>query len=320
MATHKPFRFGVEAGDSQSRAAWVAYARKVEDLGYSTLIIGEHPSWGGITPAVGLMAAADATTTLRLGSHVFANDFHHPVLLAQAAASLDLLSEGRLEFGIGSGWLGADYAAVGVPFDPPAVRIRRLAAAVALIKRLFGTEGVTFTGSFYQVTDLTLHPKPKQQPHPPILVGGGGRQVLTLAAREADIVGLIPKSLATGGLDLATTNATVVEQQVGWVRAAAGARLPSLELHLLVQAVKVLDNRRQAAEAVAAILADWGPVVANIPDPARILASPMFVVGSVDQIVADLQERRERYGISYITVFSDYLDEFSPVVARLAGT
>ena len=320
MAPYKPVRFGVEAGETQSRAAWMAYARKVEDLGYSTLIMGEHPGWGGITPTVGLMAAADATTTLRLGSHVFANDFHHPVLLAQDAATLDLLSEGRLEFGIGSGWLGSDYAALGGPFDPPAVRIRRLEESVALIKRLFGAEPVTFTGSFYQVTDVTLQPKPKQQPHPPILVGGGGRQVLTLAAREADIVGLGLKGTATGGMDLATTSAAAVEQQVGWVRAAAGARLPSLELHMLVQAVKVLDNRRQAAEAVAAMLADWGPVMSNIPGPAHILESPQFVVGSVDQIMADLQERRERYGISYITVFGDYLDEFSPVVARLAGT
>ena len=121
-------------------------------------------------------------------------------------------------------------------------------------------------------------------------------------------------------MDLATTSAAAVEQQVGWVRAAAGARLPRLELHMLVQAVKVQDNRRQAAEAVSAMLTGWGPSMSNIPGPAHILESPHFVVGSVDQIVVDLQERREHYGISYITVFGDHIDEFSPIVARLAGT
>ena len=321
MATYRSFRFGVSTIDAQSRHEWVTYARKVEDLGYSTLVMGEHPSLAsGLTAAVGLMAAADATSTLRLATHVFANDFHHPVLLAQEAATLDLLSEGRLEFGIGSGWLGADYAALGLPFDPPPVRITRLEESVRLIKRLFEGAPVTFAGSFYQVNDVTLHPKAKQQPHPPIFIGGGGRRVLTLAARKADIVGIDPKGTALGAKDLATTSAAAVDQQINWVREAAGARWPDLELHMLVLAVKVTEDRRRGAEEVAAMLADWAPYLTNVPSSEDILASPRYLVGSVNKIVEDLQDRRERYGISYITVFGEDVDAFSPVVARLAGT
>jgi len=299
----------------------VAHARNVEDLGYSTLWMGEHPGWGGIPPTVGLMAAAAATTTLRLSSQVFSNDFHNPVLLAQDAAALDLLSDGRLEFGLGGGWLGSDYEACGVDFDPPAVRIQRLEEAVCLIKRLFTEEAVTFTGSYYRVNDLNLQPKPTQHPHPPMFIGGGGRRVLTLAGREADIVGLDPKGTVTGTKNLATTAAEAVEQQISWVREAAGARFPDLELQTLVWAVKVTEDRRQGAEDVAAMMASWPPtIISNPPNAEHILTSPQFLVGTVEQIVEDLQERRERYGISYLTVFGDYVDVLSPVVACLAGT
>ncbi len=321
MASHRPFRFGITDMNATSRAEWVAFAQKVEDLGYSTLVMGDHLSLGGLGPLAALMAAAGATTTLRLGSLVFANDFRHPVLLAQEAATIDLLSDGRLEFGLGSGWLRDDYAACGMPFDPPATRIQRLVEAGPLIKQLFGDTPVTFAGNYYHVENLNLSPKPKQRPHPPILIGGGGRRVLTLAGQEADIVSIDPKGTAAGTKDIATSTADAVAEQVAWVRAAAGARFDDLELHILLLVVRVSDNRHHAAEQVAAevaaLPATW---VSNAALSAeQILASPHFLIGSVDQMVADLQTRRERYGFSYITTFGDYIDVLSPVVAQLAG-
>jgi probable F420-dependent oxidoreductase len=321
MATKRPFRFGTTDISPASRAEWAAYARKVEELGYSTLVMGDHFSFGGLGPLAALMAAADATTTLRLGSMVFANDFRNPVLLAQEAATIDLFSDGRFEFGLGSGWLRDDYVAVGLPFDPPATRIQRLAEAIPLIKQLFGDTPVTFAGNYYRVEHLNLMPKSKQRPHPPILIGGGGRRVLTLAGQAADIVSIDPKGTAAGTKDIATSTADAVLEQVAWVRAAAGTRFDDLELHSLLLMVRVSDNRHHAAEQMAAELATFPATwVSNaVLSPEQILASPHFLVGTVDQMVADLQMRRERYGISYITVFGDDIDTFSPVVARLVG-
>lgn len=321
MPTHKPFRFGAGQIDIQSRAEWAEYARKVESLGYSTLWKGEHPSQGGIEPALALLAAADATTTLRLAIHVFANDFHHPVRLAQIGTTLDLLSEGRLEFGVGAGWLRADYDTCGIPFDPPGVRIERLEEAVRVIKDLWGEEPVDFTGRYYRVTDLNLQPKPTQRPRPPIFIGGGGRRMLTLAAREADIVGLDPQGTSAGTKNLGTTAVEVVAQQIDWIRAAAGARFADIELQTLAWVVQITEDRRHGADEVAAMAASWPTsLITNPPNAEHILASPQFLVGTVEQIVADLQEYRERYGISYYTVFGEAVDDFSPVVARLAGT
>jgi probable F420-dependent oxidoreductase len=325
MATHRPFRFGVTAAEVLSRAEWVEYARKVEALGYSTLVMGEHLGFlsaGSLGPFAALMAAADATTTLRLGSHVFANDFRHPALLAQEAATIDLLSDGRLELGLGAGWLHTDYDIIGMPFDAPAVRIDRLEEAIGLIKRLFGDAPVTFAGRYYQVQDMNLFPKPRQLPHPPFFIGGGGRRALRLAAREASIVGMDTMSTPDGTKDFATTTAEAIAQRIDWVREAAGMRFPELEIHALIHAVKVTDDRRQGAAQLAAELASWpATVVTNATlSPEQILASPRFLIGTIEQIIADVQERRERYGITYLTVFGEYIDTFSPVVARLAGS
>lgn len=321
MATYRPFRFGAGEIGFQSRAEWVAYARKVEALGYATLWLGEHPSQGGPELSLALLAAADATTTLRITSQVFANDVHHPVQLAQIGATLDLLSEGRLEFGIGAGWLALDYNACSIPFDPPAVRIGRLEEAVHVIKGLWGTEPVTFAGQYYQVPELNPQPKPIQRPHPPIFIGGGGQRMLRLAAREADIVGLDAQGTAAGTKNLDTTSADVVAKQVHWIREEAGERFGEIELHTIIWAVQVTDDQRHGADQIAAMLARLpSTMITNPPTAAHILASPQFLVGTVDQIVADLQAYRERYGISYFSVFGDDVDVFSPIVARLAGT
>ncbi len=315
-----PFRFAISGSLPTSRTEWVALAQKVEALGYSTLVLGEHPTSGG-GPFAALMAAADATTTLRIGSHVLANDFRPPVLLAQEMAMLDLLSEGRVEFGIGSGWAQVDYANCGVPFDPPRVRIERLAEAVALLKRLFGDEPVTFQGRYYQVKELNLLPKPKQRPHPPLYIGGGGRRVLTLAAQEAAIVGLDAKGTQAGTKDLATTTTDALAQQIAWVREAAGTRFSELELHLLIYNVIVTEDRQQGAQQVAAGLAAMSSTMMSNTSLTmeQILASPRYLIGTEEQIMAQLQACRERYGVSYFTIFARYIDAFRPIVAQLAG-
>jgi probable F420-dependent oxidoreductase len=325
MATSRPFRFGVlalEAASSSSRDAWVSYARQVEDLGYSTLAIGEHISFGGLAPLPALMAAADATTRLRVATHVLTNDFRNPVLLAQEVATLDLLAEGRLEFGIGAGWLAADYSAAGIPFAPAPTRVRRLEEAVSLLKRLFSDGPVTFEGAYYSVHDMDLTTKPQQQPHPPLYVGGGGKQVLSLAAREANIVGVSSKATAAGALNLGDRTPQAFDEKVRWIREVAGERSAELELNTLIQHVRITDNRHQGAEETLAAYGSWpSDLIVNVPrSTEEILEAPYCLIGTVGQIVEQLQERRERYGISYITVHGGFTEALAPVIERLAGT
>jgi probable F420-dependent oxidoreductase len=323
MATSRSFRFGVLAMEEAStRDAWVAYARKVEDLGYSTLTMGEHISFGGLAPFLALMAAADATTRLRVATHVLINDLRNPVLLAQEVATMDLLAEGRLEFGIGAGWLAADYQAAGIPFAPAPTRVRRLEEAVSLLKRLFEDGPVTFEGAYYSVHDMDLTTKPQQRPHPPLYVGGGGKQVLSFAAREANIVGVSSKATAAGALNLGDRTPQAFDEKVRWIREAAGERSAELELNTLIQHVRVTDNRQQGVEEILAAYASWpSDLVVNVPrSTEEILEAPYCLIGTVAQIVEQLQERRERYGISYITVHGGYTEALAPVIERLAGT
>jgi probable F420-dependent oxidoreductase len=268
------------------------------------------------------MAAADATTHLRVATHVLVNDFRNLVLLAQEVATLDLLAEGRLEFGLGAGWLAADYPAVGIPFAAAPTRVQRLEEAVFLLKRLFDDGPVTFEGTYYSVRDMDLKTKPQQRPHPPLYLGGGGKRMLSFAAREANVVGVTSKGTAAGALDLGDRTAQAFDEKVRWIREAAGNRLADLELNALIQHVVVTDNRRQGAEQILAAYASWPPdLVVNVPQSAEeILDVPYCLVGTVPQIVEQLQERRERFGISYITVHGGWAEALAPVVERLAGT
>ena len=389
MTSLRPFRFGIQASAAASRAAWIEIARKVEDLGYAALTVADHlDDQFATTPA--LMAAADATSTIRLGALVYANDYHHPVMLAKEAATLDLLSDGRLELGLGAGWQVEDYEQSGIPFDPPGVRIARLAEAVTVIKGLLSDEPCTFAGDHYRVTAMRGTPTPLQRPHPPILIGGGGRRVLTLAAREADIIGLNidmrsghidehagptatadstdqkldwireaagdhyrvtamrgtptplqrphPPILIGGGgrrvLTLAAREADIIglnidmrsghidehagptatadstDQKLDWIRDAAGDRFDQIELQVRIHLTLISDDRRGVAEMV-------GPVLGLTPEQA--LESPHALVGTEAEIIDQLLERRERFGISYIGLSVDALDAMAPVVAKLAG-
>ena len=312
----RPFRFGLNTFGVTSLAAWKDLARRAEDQGYSTLSVADH-TFTPLAPLSSLAMSAAFTNRLRLGTYVLGNDFWHPTIIAREAATIDLLSEGRLELGIGSGWRKGDYSERGLRLDPPGVRIERLEEAVRLIKQLFTGEPQSFSGKYYTTDGLVSRPTPVQRPHPPILIGGGGRRMLSLAARQADIVSLNLRTTSDGGLDFSSLTAEATLEKVGWVREAAGERFAQLELNNPVLDVTITQDRELAA---ARFLKGWGPLGAGV-SPAEILRSPHVIIGSVEQIVDDLQMRRERFGLSYITLLGGTPDPdvFAPVVARLAG-
>jgi probable F420-dependent oxidoreductase len=308
----KPFRFGVNVGQSRSRAEWMEKARRIEALGYDVLTVPDHLTelWA---PIPALITAAEATTVIRVGTNVLNNDFRHPVLVAREAATLDLLSGGRLVLGLGAGHMKGEYDEAGLVFDTGGVRVERLAEAIAIIKGLMGGEPFTFSGKYYRVTGHRIHPKPVQQPRPPIAVAGNGHQLLTLAAREADIIGFSGITFRRGGTapDLSGWRVSGVDQRIQLVRGIAGERFADLELNPLVQRVVVVDDRRRAAEELAR---QWNQLT-----PEEILESPFVLIGTIDQMAEDLLRHRERWGFSYFTIFEPYQSAFAPVVGRLRG-
>jgi probable F420-dependent oxidoreductase len=261
------------------------------------------------------MTAADTTSTLRVGSLVFDNDFRHPVMLAKEAATLDVLSGGRLELGLGAGWMKPEYERAGIPFERASVRIEKMEESIRIIKGLFADGPVDFAGQHYTVTGLEGFPKPVQRPHPPLHIGGGGKRLLSVAAREADIIGFLPRARADGqGQDLMDATSEALEQKIAWVREAAGERFANLELGIAVAQVLTTEDREQAAQFIASTLAAGLNVSLG-----RILQAPYLLIGTVDQMCEDLLARRERYGISYISVFEQSLEALAPVIARLSG-
>jgi probable F420-dependent oxidoreductase len=291
------------------RDAWLTTLRRVEDAGYSTFLVLDH-FVRGLDPIAALGAAATATETLRLGSMVMDNDFRHPAVLAKAMATIDVLSAGRMEIGIGAGWLREEYKQTGIPFDPAGVRIERMVEAVHLMKRVFVEDSVTFAGEHYTTTNLVMPPKPVQQPWPPIVIGGGSKRILTVAGQEADIVGLTTRALPDGSKDNADMTATSATRKVSWVREAAGDRFDDLELTIMVSDVVVTDDRHAAADRLAAGLGVSG---------SDVLESPHLLIGTIDEMVETLQRRREVFGISYYVVVEGNMEKLAPVVSQLAG-
>jgi probable F420-dependent oxidoreductase len=305
----KPFRFGVQSRSAGPREPWLETVRRVEALGYDVLSWPDH-FVRGFEPVAAMAAAAIATERLRVCGFVFANDFRHPVVLAMSVGSIDILSNGRLELGIGAGWLKEEYDLSGIPFDPASVRIARLEEAVQLLKRLLSGERTTFAGDFYAVDGLQIPPVPVQKPHPPFIIGGGSRKILSLAARHADIVGITTRALPDGSKDHADMTAAATERKIAWVREAAGDRFDQIELNTICPTVEITTDRRAAAERIAADL----PVSAE-----EVLDSPAVLLGTVDEIAETLIERRERYGFSYIVILEAVVEAFAPVVERLDG-
>jgi probable F420-dependent oxidoreductase len=306
------FRFAVQLTGAADGRAWRELARRVEGLGYSTLYVPDHfgDQWD---PVVAMCVAAEATSQLRVGSLVFDNDFRHPVVLAKQVATLDLASEGRVEFGLGAGWLRSDYETSGIGYDPAGVRVERMAEALAVMKALWSEGRASFSGRHYRVEGATGAPLPRSRPHPTIVIGGGSPKVLSIAAREADVVGINP-SLAAGEVNAqvaASARAERFRERVAWVRQAAGERFGSLELQCLTFAVQVVPDARRVLDSVA-------PLFGVSPDDAAEM--PIVLVGSEEEIVERLQQRREEYGFSYWVIHQAEMEAFAPIVARLAGT
>jgi probable F420-dependent oxidoreductase len=308
----KPFRFGVQVSRVGSASEWRDKARKLEDLGFSTLFMPDHfgPE---LAPLPAIAMAAAHTTTLRVGSLVFDNDYKHPAILAKEAATIDLLCGGRLELGIGAGWMRTDYDQLGLPYDPPAVRVDRFEEALHVIKQYFTGEQFTYHGEHYRISDYAAWPKPVQQPGPPLLIGGGGKRVLSIAAREADIVGINP-NLRAGEIGLEAAKDSLREQtdrKVQWIREAAAARIDAIEIQMRFFVTRVTADRMKLAEALAPSFGVSG---------AEALESGAALVGTEDEIAEQLHRRREQWGLSYVVVGDDNVDEFAPIVAKLAGT
>jgi probable F420-dependent oxidoreductase len=312
MSAHpRPFRFGIQLRNAPTRTAWVETARMIESLGYATATMPDHFD-DQLAPVPALQALADATTTLRLGALVYDNDYKHPLVLAKELATMDVLSEGRVEIGLGAGWMRTDYEQSGIPYDRPGVRIDRFVEGLAIIKGLLGPDPFTFEGEHYTITGHDGRPKPVQQPRPPILIGGGGPRVLGIAAREADIIG-INATLTAGAVGaevIATMSAEAVDTKIAAVHAAGAHRLDEIEFNVRAFMVNVTDDPDGAIDGLASMLG---------VEPSLIHESPFALIGPPSKLVDDLLARRERWGFSYVIVGPDEAEAFAPVVAELAG-
>lgn len=308
----KPFRFAVQASSAPDAKAWRELARKIESLGYSTLYIPDHfgDQWG---PIVAMTIAVEATQTLNVGALVFDNDYRHPVVLAKEIATLDLASEGRVEFGIGAGWMKSDYDESGIAYDRPGVRIDRMVEGLSIMKQLWREGVANLAGEHYTIVNAKGTPHTSGSGSPKIVIGGGGKKVLSIAAREADIVGVNP-NLAAGyvGPEVAeSSKAAYYRERVGWIREAAGDRFDDLELQCLTYLVQFTDDRRSAYEKLA-------PLFGLTPDEA--MEVPIALAGTVSEITETLEQRRDEYGFSYIVVHEPEMEAFGEVVSRLSGT
>jgi probable F420-dependent oxidoreductase len=302
----------VKFRQAESGSKLAERARRIEGAGYSTLLLSDH-FWDVLAPLPAAMAAAAATTTLRVGTNVLGNDFRHPVLLAKEVATIDLLSDGRFELGHGAGWMAEDYARAGIAMDSAGIRIERMAEAIEVMRALWGEGAVRHRGAYYRVEGMDGWPKPRQAGGPPILIGGGGRRILGVAARLADIVGINPIA-ASGVHDRATNHDATPEatdRKIGWLREAAGERIEQLEISMNAYVTRVTEERGAAERLMSARF--------DLP-PEQAVRVPHGWVGSIDKIADDLLAWRERWGVSYWVVQDEAADEMAPLVAKLTGT
>ncbi len=314
----KAFRFGVIDESSLTREDWIQNAQRAEQLGYATLLIRDHFIHGSfnhqLAPISALMAAADATKVLYVGSLVFSNDYRHPVLLAKEAATLDVLSGGRFELGLGAGWLKDEYEQIGLPFNSAGVRVERMQEAIRVLKGLFTENSFSFAGNHYTITQLESFPKPLQKPHPPLLIGAGGKRMLSIAAQEADIIGILPIALMNGTIsdNPVERMASTIAQKVEWIREAAGDRFEDIELSMIVS-LSITEHQQQRAEQIMRER-EWGSLATQ-----DVLDMPSILIGTVEEITEKLYTLRELYGLSYFVIPDASVEAFAPVVAQLAG-
>ena len=315
MSDTRPFRFAVQAVKTTSAREWRDLARKVEDLGYSTLFVADHyldrgPAAQDVGPIAAMAAAAAVTDTLRIGCRVFCVDYHQPAALAKEVATLDLLSDGRLELGIGAGWSEQEYRMMGIPFGEAARRVDKLEEMVAFLKAYFAGDELDFHGDSIDVAGYVGLPRPVQQPHPPFMIGGSRKRVLSLAGREADIV-----SFANVGFepvnDAGLTPQQEAERRCGYARDAAGARFAQLDVESSPYFSAITDDPHPKLAA----LADRFGTTTDV-----MLDHPNVLMGTVDEVTERLRGRRARYAVNYVSFQQANLDEFAPIVTRLGGT
>lgn len=307
----KPFRFSITGGGPLSITDIRELARKVEDLGYTALTISDHLD-DQLAPLLALAAAAEVTETIRLTPLVLANDYRNPVVLAREFATLDQISNGRIEVGIGAGWMKTDYEQAGIPYDKPSVRIARLEEAVEILTKAFARQPFSFDGEHYQVHNVEPIPKLVQEA-PPFLIAGGRPKILGVAGRHAQIVGINP-SLHAGVIDEragATATPDKTDEKITWIKEAAGERFADIELQTRVHLAMITNDREGVAGAMAAGLG---------MTTEEAMHSPHALVGTEEECVETLHRWRERWGISYIGMSADAVDTMAPIVAKLAGT
>jgi probable F420-dependent oxidoreductase len=329
MSEQRPFRFSLQSFNTSSPRSWRELIAKTENLGYSTFFLADHflsagpamdstyhpPQMLAAVPAIAM--ALQQTTTLRVGCRVFCNDYRNPVMLAKEAATMDYLSEGRLEFGIGAGWIKAEYDAIRLPFDEFPARLARTEEFVHAYKAFMAGQPLALAGDFINWSGFAGTPKPAQSPHPPLMIGGGSKKILGLAGREADIVSLNFNNragmLGPDGMNSGLAAATA--KKIEWVKEGAGQRFDDIELEIGAYNTIVTDHQEATATAIGDAL---GMTAADI------LTHPHCLIGSIDYMCEELERRRESYGISYIAVLDDgennMAEAFAPVVKRLAGT
>jgi probable F420-dependent oxidoreductase len=308
----KSFRFGVDLHDPLPGSTLLDTARELEDLGYSTAFVPDHFD-EGFGPIAAMASAAAVTTTLNVGTLVLDCDYRHPAVLARELATIDLLSKGRLELGLGAGWKRLDYDRSGIPMDPPKVRVDRMIEHTKILKALFNEEPVTFNGEHYTITDLPGTPRPYRAGGPPILIGGGARRVLRFAGQVADIVG-VNASIHSGEIDTAAAHdglASRIDEKVAWLREGAGARFEKIEMNAWLAVAELTDDTAGVADLVAQLFS---------AEPKDVLETPLALIGSLAECADTLQARRERWGYSYHVIPGEKARDFAPLVAQLTGT
>lgn len=315
MAHPRKFRFGVQLKAPLAGLDWAQSARRVEELGYSSVMMPDH--FGDqLAPITAMAVAAAATEHLKVGSLVFDNDYRHPVVLAKEMATLDQMFPGRVEVGMGAGWMRSDYDESGIAMDQPKVRVDRLIEGVSIVKGLWGDDAVDHDGEHYRILGMTGLPRPSTPGGPPLLLAGGSPRMLRFAGSMADIVGVNP-SIHSGVADSDAARDSLadrMDQKIQWVREGARDRFDDLEINSWVPVVAITDDSQAVAELIAP---GFGIEADNASDA---LESPMTMIGTVEEIAERLEERRERWGFSYHVVQIEDVEMFAPVIVRLAGT
>ncbi|WP_165978365.1 TIGR03621 family F420-dependent LLM class oxidoreductase [Actinomadura darangshiensis] len=310
----RDFRFGVVGESIRSGTGLAETARRAEELGYDVLTLRDHfvtePFGDQLAPMVALASAASVTSTLRLGTMVLSNDFRHPVMLAKEAATLDHLSGGRFELGIGAGWLREEYEAAGMPFDRAGTRVGRLEESLRILRSLLGGGKTAFEGEHYRIDGLTVFPRPGRRP--PLVVGAGSRRMLGIAGRHADTVGILPRALPEGAIsdEISERLPDTIARKVGWVREAAEGR--DVELSMMVSPTFGSDPRRAAAKV--AVTRGWGTSSAE-----AVLGMPSQFVGPPEHIAEQMLARRDRFGFTYYQISDEDMEEFAPVIPLLTA-